>query len=38
LKNAKWEADPILAPWAKRFCRVSVVGCLFKWVYSEIEV
>jgi hypothetical protein len=38
LKNARWEAGPILAPWAKRFCRVTVVGCLFRYVYSEIEV
>jgi hypothetical protein len=23
LRNARWEAGPILAPWAKRFCRVT---------------
>ena len=38
LKNARWEAGPILAPWVKRFCRVTVVGCLFRCVHSEIEV
>ena len=38
LKNARWEAGPILAPWAKRICRVTVVECLFRCVYSEIEV
>jgi hypothetical protein len=38
LRNARWEAGPILAPWDKRFCRVTVVGCLFRCVYSEIKV
>jgi hypothetical protein len=38
LKNARWEAGPILASWDKRFCRVPVVGCLFRSVYREIEV
>ena len=38
LKSARWKAGPILAPWDKRFCRVTVVGCLFRCVYGEIEV
>jgi hypothetical protein len=31
-------AGLILAPWDQRTCRVTVVGCLFRCVYSEIEV
>jgi len=38
LKNAMWEDGPILAPWDKRFRPVTVVGCLFRCVSSEIEV
>jgi hypothetical protein len=38
LRNARWEASPILAPWAKRFCRVTARECVFRCVYSEIEV
>ena len=37
LRNARWEAGPILAPWAKRFRRVTARGCVFRCVYSEIE-
>jgi len=28
LRNARWEAGLILAPWAKRFCRVTAAGSL----------
>ena len=31
-ENARWEAGPILASWDKRFCRVPVLGCLFRSV------
>jgi len=38
LRNARWDSGPILAPWAKRFCRVMAAGCVFRCAYSEIEV
>jgi hypothetical protein len=39
LRNARWEAGPNLAPWAKWCCRVTARDCVFRCVlYSEIEV
>ena len=34
LRNARWEASPILAPWAKPFCRVTARECVFRCVYT----
>jgi hypothetical protein len=38
LRNTRWEAGPIQAPWAKRCCQVMATKCVFRCVYSEIEV
>jgi hypothetical protein len=32
LTNTRWEAGPILAPWAKRRCRVTARECVFRCV------